>query len=63
MAEHAFTLFAHTSREHASTSTQLVAKPQRLTLPFSSLPVPMVYNNLRRGCAQTKIRMATWQGI
>jgi len=30
MAEHTVTLFAHTNREHASTSTQIVAKHQRL---------------------------------
>ena len=36
MAEHTFTLFAHTNHEHASTFTQIVAKHQRLTHPISS---------------------------
>jgi hypothetical protein len=34
MAEHTFTLFAHTHREHASTSTQIVTKLQRFIHPF-----------------------------
>jgi len=69
MAEHTFTLFAHTNREHASTSTQIVAKFQRLFHTFSargekpSPPAPMFSDNWRRGGAQTKIRMATWSGI
>jgi hypothetical protein len=66
MAEHTFTLFAHTNREHATTSTQLVAKIQRLFHLFSALggkpspPAPIFSDNLRRGGAQTKFRMATW---
>jgi hypothetical protein len=69
MAEHTFTLFAHTNREHASTSTQIVAKHQRLFHPFSGLagktspPAPKFSDNLRRGGAQTVTRMATWSGI
>ena len=66
MAEHTFNIFAHTNREHASTSTQTVAKLQRLTHPpCSSLgravaAGPIFCDNLRRGCEHTKIRMATW---
>jgi hypothetical protein len=69
MAEHTVALFAHTSREQASTSTQIVAKHQRLFHPFSGLagkpstPAPKFSDNLRRSGAQTKIRMATWSGI
>jgi hypothetical protein len=52
-----FTLFAHTHREHASTSSQIVAKLQHLFHPFSALgeqpssPAPMFCDNLRRGGA------------
>jgi hypothetical protein len=35
--KHTFTLFAHTNREHASTSSQIVAKFQLLFPPFSAL--------------------------
>jgi len=66
MAEHTFNLFAHTSREHTSTSTQIVAKLQRLLHPFSapcgksSPPAPMFRDNVQRGGALTKMCMATW---
>jgi hypothetical protein len=69
MAEHTLTRFAHTNHEHASTSTQIVAKHQRLTRPFSSPegkpspPAQKLSDNLLRGGALTKIRMATWSGI
>jgi hypothetical protein len=69
MAEHTVRLFAHTKREHASTSAQIVAKLQRLFHTFSCLaekpspPAPKFSDNLRRGGAQTQIRMATWSRI
>jgi hypothetical protein len=69
MAEHTVTLFAHTNHEQALTSTQIVAKLQRLFHLFSTLcgkPSPLApkfSDNLRRGGAQTNIRMATWSGM
>jgi len=69
MAEHTVTLFAHTSREHASISTLIVAKLPALLYSFSGLagkpspPAPKFSDNLRRGGAQTKNCMATRSGI
>jgi hypothetical protein len=58
MAEHTLTLFAHTNREHASTSTQIVAQLQRSFHFFphcekavAAVPASMLCDNLRRGGA------------
>jgi hypothetical protein len=69
MGEHTVRLFAHTNREHASTSTEIGAKLQRLFHFFSTLcgqpspPAQKFSANLRRDGAQPKIRIATWSGI
>jgi len=55
--KHTFTPFAHTNREYASTSSQIVAKFQFLFPPFSALgekpspPAPEFCDNLQRGGA------------
>jgi len=64
--KHTFTLFAHTHREQASTSSQIVAKLQLLFPPFSDLcekpspPALEFCDNLQRGGVSTNIRMAKW---
>jgi hypothetical protein len=62
---HVYTV-CHTNHEHASTSTQIVAKHQPLFHPFSGLAekpsplAPMFSDNLRRGGALPEMCTATW---
>jgi hypothetical protein len=55
--KHAFRLFAHTNREHASTSSEFVAKLQTFFNYFSALggkpspPAPEFCDILQRGAA------------